>query len=439
MLEPDDEVVGVAHEDHVARDLTPSPAQGPEIECVVQIDVGEQRRDYRALPRPSVTDRHHPVFHDARLQPFLDQADDAPVADPMLQEADQPFLVDLIEERSDVGVQYEAHLLAVDPDTESIQRVMRAAPRPESVRHSEEIFLVDRVQQRDHRPLDDLVLQRGYRERALPAIWPGYVDPPAWPRPIRSASDPVVQIFEIALKVCLVVLPRQSVHSRCRVHLEFVEHVLEKIDADVVGERDELLLLPFPCDFPYALQRMWHAGLALCPGHGLLARISLGPYPWLHWLRCSWLRRRLLRSKLFHFVRRLHCCWVGGGALDCSRADLRPPHKLDVQFSRIQLSRRRSPLSGDGRDQRDKIDKPELAVELAAWQRCPAAAAPFELTSTPNEGATPWIAPNCPPPPTAVGSRMTAARVTRGAISLSSSNHFVLTPYSNPANPVALP
>src|SRR6516225_7115776 len=252
------------------------------------------------------------------------------------------------------------------PDTESIQRVMRAAPRPESVRHSEEIFLVDRVQQRDHRPLDDLVLQRGYRERALPAIWPGYVDPPAWPRPIRSASDPVVQIFEIALKVCLVVLPRQSVHSRCRVHLEFVERVLEKIDADVVGERDELLLLPFPCDFPYALQRMWHAGLALCPGHGLLARISLGPYPWLHWLRCSWLRRRLLRSKLFHFVRRLHCCRVGGGALDCSRADLRPPHKLDVQFSRIQLSRRRSPLSGDGRDQRDKIDKPELAVELVA-------------------------------------------------------------------------
>src|SRR5712671_3914061 len=27
---------------------------------------------------------------------------------------------------------------------------------------------------------------------------------------------------------------------------------------------------------------------------------------------------------------------------------------------------------GDGRDQRDKINKPELAVELAEWQRCPA-------------------------------------------------------------------
>jgi hypothetical protein len=43
--------------------------------------------------------------------------------------------------------------------------------------------------------------------------------------------------------------------------------------------------------------------------------------------------------------------------------------QLDVQFSRIQLSRRRYPLSGDGRDQRDKINKPELAVELAQQRR----------------------------------------------------------------------
>src|SRR5215468_11437553 len=40
-------------------------------------------------------------------------------------------------------------------------------------------------------------------------------------------------------------------------------------------------------------------------------------------------------------------CRVGGGALDCSRAGLRPPLKLGVQFSRTQLSRRRSSLSGE--------------------------------------------------------------------------------------------
>jgi hypothetical protein len=43
MLEADDEVVGVPDHDHVARGLAPSPALGPEVEDVVEIDVREQR------------------------------------------------------------------------------------------------------------------------------------------------------------------------------------------------------------------------------------------------------------------------------------------------------------------------------------------------------------------------------------------------------------
>ena len=43
VLEADDDVIRVAHDDHVARGLTPSPALGPEIEDVVQVDVGKQR------------------------------------------------------------------------------------------------------------------------------------------------------------------------------------------------------------------------------------------------------------------------------------------------------------------------------------------------------------------------------------------------------------
>jgi hypothetical protein len=34
---------GIAHEDHVARGLALSPAHGPEVERVVQVDVGKQR------------------------------------------------------------------------------------------------------------------------------------------------------------------------------------------------------------------------------------------------------------------------------------------------------------------------------------------------------------------------------------------------------------
>src|SRR5215813_9853244 len=61
------------------------------------------------------------------------------------------------------------------------------------------------------------------------------------------------------------------------------------------------------------------------------------------------------------------------------------------------------------------------------------------LTSTPREGATAWIAPSCPPPVRAVGSRITATRETTGAISLRSSSHLALIPNSNCVKPVALP
>src|SRR5262249_59274550 len=60
-------------------------------------------------------------------------------------------------------------------------------------------------------------------------------------------------------------------------------------------------------------------------------------------------------------------------------------------------------------------------------------------TSTPTDGATDWTTENWPVPDVTVGSRRTAARVTPGAISLSSSTHFALKLYSNSIKPVALP
>ena len=49
------------------------------------------------------------------------------------------------------------------------------------------------------------------------------------------------------------------------------------------------------------------------------------------------------------------------------------------------------------------------------------------------------MAPNCPVPEATEGSRSTATRVKRGAISLSNSSHLLLMPYSKFAKPVALP
>jgi len=84
----------------------------------------------------------------------------------MVQEADQPILVDRIEERLDIGVQYVVHLPVVQPNHESIQRIVLAALRAEPVREAEEIFLVNPVEHRDRRPLDDLVLNSSNSKRA---------------------------------------------------------------------------------------------------------------------------------------------------------------------------------------------------------------------------------------------------------------------------------
>jgi site-specific DNA recombinase len=45
--------------------------------------------NHRSLPRSYFAHRHRhdPVFHDTRLEPFLDQANDALIADPVFQEA----------------------------------------------------------------------------------------------------------------------------------------------------------------------------------------------------------------------------------------------------------------------------------------------------------------------------------------------------------------
>ncbi len=43
VLEADDKVIGIAHDNHVAGGQALSPAHGPEVKGVVQVDVGEQR------------------------------------------------------------------------------------------------------------------------------------------------------------------------------------------------------------------------------------------------------------------------------------------------------------------------------------------------------------------------------------------------------------
>src|SRR4029077_11417418 len=87
MLKADHQIVGVSHDDHVAPGLLPSPALSPKVEAVMQVDIGEDRRNHRPLACSPVIHCHDPVFEYPRSQPFLAEADDALVTDPMFKEA----------------------------------------------------------------------------------------------------------------------------------------------------------------------------------------------------------------------------------------------------------------------------------------------------------------------------------------------------------------
>ena len=105
VLEADDLVIGITHDDHLAARMASPPPVGPEIVGVVEEDVGEQRARRRPLRGSRHGLDHATVLEHTRLQPLPQQADDPAIADPVLDEPDQPVMADRVEERPEVGVE----------------------------------------------------------------------------------------------------------------------------------------------------------------------------------------------------------------------------------------------------------------------------------------------------------------------------------------------
>jgi hypothetical protein len=65
-----------------------------------------------------------------------------------------------------------------------------------------------------------------------------------------------MQILHPAIKVPFVGLPCHAVHAGRSVSLYRVKRRFQHGGVDMVQERRELLLLPLPCNLPYAFQRL---------------------------------------------------------------------------------------------------------------------------------------------------------------------------------------
>src|SRR5260370_12102178 len=144
---------------------------------------------------------------------------------------------------------------------------VRAETGPESVRRAFEVGLVNLVEDRHHRLLDDLVLQCCDAQGALPPIGLRYVDSSRRSCSIRSTMYSTVQIVESIFQSGFILLPSHAIDSRRSLTLQNVEALAEESDVEVVEQSGEPFLLPFSCCLPHTAQSLGHTFPALCRAH----------------------------------------------------------------------------------------------------------------------------------------------------------------------------
>jgi hypothetical protein len=298
MLEAHDKVISEPHHDDRAARVPLPPSLDPEVEDIVEIDIGQQRADAPALHRTDLTASSLAVLQHAGAQPFLDETHDASVGHTVLDEADEPVVVQRIEKATNVRVEHPVHPPRFDADRQRVQRMVRAALRPESVREAEKVLLVDGVQHLDDGALDDFVLQRGNAERPLPPVRLRDVRSPDRTRSKRAPLEAGGQVAEVDLQHLTVMLPRLAVDARRRISCQPEIGRAEPLDViDVVQQRREPLFpVPFRC-LTYPLDAIRRMTPALGPVAVTVERIPLGQPASLHCLRSRFrgLVRRLPR------------------------------------------------------------------------------------------------------------------------------------------------
>src|SRR5215831_10483034 len=165
MLKSGHEVIGKANKDDLSARMPLSPLSDPEVECVVEIDIRQQRADTPALNCPYLTFHPFALFQHAGLEPFLNQVHDAPIGYAVLDEFHQPPLIESVIKLPDVGIEHPAHFSRSDPYCQRVQGLMWTTTGPEPIRESQKVPFADRVQHLDSGTLDDFIFQCGNAER----------------------------------------------------------------------------------------------------------------------------------------------------------------------------------------------------------------------------------------------------------------------------------
>ena len=139
----------------------------------------------------------------------------------------------------DVRIEHPVHLLPENTNVESVQRVVLAASRPESVRKPEKVFLVDCFQNRRDCLLNDFVLQAQNAQGPFRAIRLRNVSSSGRTRSVPSPVHPIVKLLQLFFEILSVRLPRHAINARCGVPFKRQVTLLQEIDGDVMQQRSE--------------------------------------------------------------------------------------------------------------------------------------------------------------------------------------------------------
>ena len=217
----------------------------------MQVDVRQQRAHYSTLRGTTFRVPHHSFFHDSCSQPLSDHAPDHSVPHPLVQKAPQMVAFDLVEEALDVQVDHPASPVVHQSLPQRLKRLVSSTPRPKSVRTFQEVLLVRRFQHHQDRPLQDLVLQRRYPDRARLASRFRQVYPAHRRRPIASRVESVEQALQVLRQIRFVLLGGYSVHPCRRTLSRAPVCLLQPLRVDLMRQRRQHHLRCLPCQFRY--------------------------------------------------------------------------------------------------------------------------------------------------------------------------------------------
>src|SRR6516164_445662 len=162
VLEAGHVIVGETDQAGLALTLMREDPLEPQVEHVVKVDVGQDRRNWPPLEHPLLRPHDHAIDHGSCPQPFLDQSQDHRVADPKPEHLHQPRMVEMVEEPVDVGFDDVIYAAFEDVLAQLPQSLVRITPGPISVGHIQEVRFVDRFENPRHGSLQQPVLRRGH-------------------------------------------------------------------------------------------------------------------------------------------------------------------------------------------------------------------------------------------------------------------------------------